>query len=60
MLARDLSGNIATLTYDVVIALTPPLAPVITVPAADILTNTDFVTASGDKSVLVGCPLPAR
>ena len=36
LLARDLSGNIATLTYDVVIALTPPLAPVITVPAVDI------------------------
>jgi hypothetical protein len=47
LLARDLSGNIATLTYDVVIALTPPLAPVITVPAADILTNTDYVTVSG-------------
>ena len=47
LLARDLSGNIATLTYNVVIALTPPLAPVITVPATDILTNTDSVTVSG-------------
>ena len=47
LLARDLSGNIATLEYNVVIALTPPLAPVITTPATDILTNTDFVTISG-------------
>jgi hypothetical protein len=47
LLARDLSGNIATLTYDVVISLTPPLAPIIAVPGADILTNTDFVTVSG-------------
>jgi len=47
LLARDQSGNIATLTYDVIIALTPPLAPVITVPGTDLLTNTDFVTIGG-------------
>jgi fibronectin type 3 domain-containing protein len=47
LIARDTSGNVATLQNNVVIAVTPPLAPLITVPASDILTNTNSITISG-------------
>jgi choice-of-anchor C domain-containing protein len=47
LLARDNSGNIATLEADVVIDVTPPLAPVITVPAGNYLTNNATITVSG-------------
>jgi choice-of-anchor C domain-containing protein len=47
LLARDNAGNIATLESDIIIAVTPPVAPVITVPAGDYLTNNATVTVSG-------------
>ncbi len=47
LLARDTAGNIATLESDVIIAITPPLAPVITVPAGNYLTNNATLTISG-------------
>lgn len=47
LLARDTSGNLATLSVNVVVALTPPVAPVITVPASDYLTNQAVLTVGG-------------
>jgi hypothetical protein len=47
LLARDDSGNIATLEEDVIIAVTPPLAPMITSPSYDYLTNNATLTISG-------------
>ncbi|HEX3716951.1 MAG TPA: DUF642 domain-containing protein [Verrucomicrobiae bacterium] len=47
LLARDTAGNIATLESDVIIAITPPLAPVITVPAGNYITNNATLTITG-------------
>ena len=47
LLARDTAGNFATLQSDVIIAVTPPPAPVITVPAMDYVTNHATLTLSG-------------
>jgi len=47
LLARDTAGNIATIENDVVIAVTPPLAPVITQPGIDFGTNNSHLTISG-------------
>ena len=47
ILARDNSGNVTTLQNEVVVAVTPPLAPIITAPASDILTNTNAVAVAG-------------
>jgi hypothetical protein len=47
LLARDNSGNIATLESGVIILVTPPLAPVITTPSHDYLTNNATLTISG-------------
>ncbi len=47
LLARDVDGNIATLQEDVIVAVTPPLAPVLTSPAANYVTNTNLLTITG-------------
>ena len=47
LVARDQSGNIATLENTVIIAVTPPLAPVITAPSVDLTINTNLLTVSG-------------
>jgi hypothetical protein len=47
LLARDSAGNIATLTEDVIVAVTPPPAPVITSPAGDYVTNNAALTVIG-------------
>ena len=47
LLARDNAGNLATLESDVIIAVTPPLAPVITSPAGDYLTNHAALAITG-------------
>ncbi|MGA2174885.1 MAG: choice-of-anchor tandem repeat GloVer-containing protein [Verrucomicrobiota bacterium] len=47
LLARDQSGNIATLQNTVIIALTPPPAPVITSPAAGLIVKTNLLSVSG-------------
>jgi hypothetical protein len=47
LLARDNSGNIATLAHNVVISPTPPPTPAITMPAADLVVNTNTVLISG-------------
>src|SRR5208283_6041338 len=44
LLARDTAGNVATLEEDVAVAVTPPLAPVITRPANDYTTNNDNIS----------------
>ncbi|MGH7952409.1 MAG: beta strand repeat-containing protein, partial [Limisphaerales bacterium] len=47
LLARDESGNVATLEHNVVISPTPPPAPTITTPATDIVIDTNTVNVSG-------------
>jgi hypothetical protein len=47
LLARDTSGNVSALQNNVIVALTPPPAPVITSPPSNLLTNVDAVTISG-------------
>src|SRR5208283_2243657 len=51
LLARDTAGNIATLEEDVVVAVTPPLAPVITSPAYDYITNNGKISITGTAEV---------
>jgi hypothetical protein len=47
LLARDAAGNIATLEEGVIVAVTPPLAPTITVPNSDYVTNNSRLTIRG-------------
>lgn len=47
LLARDNSGNIATLEEDVVVAVTPPLAPVLLSPNSDYVTNNNNINIVG-------------
>jgi hypothetical protein len=47
LLARDNSGNIATLAQNVVISPTPPPVPEITTPAADLIVGTNSISLSG-------------
>ncbi len=47
LLARDTAGNIATLDEDVIVAVTPPLAPAITTPDSDYVTNNNNLTIRG-------------
>jgi hypothetical protein len=47
LLARDTAGNIATLEEDVIVAVTPPLAPVITTPGGNYVTNNANITVKG-------------
>ena len=47
LLARDTAGNVATLSEGVVIARTPPVAPVISLPSHDYTTNNANVTIRG-------------
>ncbi|MGA2863269.1 MAG: FG-GAP-like repeat-containing protein [Verrucomicrobiota bacterium] len=47
LLARDNSGNFSTLEHNVVVAPTPPPAPVITAPAADLIVNSNSISLSG-------------
>ncbi|HEV2391800.1 MAG TPA: Ig-like domain-containing protein [Verrucomicrobiae bacterium] len=47
LLARDTAGNAATLEENVVVALTPPLAPQILSPSTDYVTNNGVLNVSG-------------
>ncbi|HEX3624285.1 MAG TPA: polymorphic toxin-type HINT domain-containing protein [Verrucomicrobiae bacterium] len=47
LLARDTTGKASSLQSSVIVSLTPPPAPVITSPPANLLTNMDFVTVTG-------------
>ena len=47
LVARDTSGNASALPNSVIVAITPPPAPVITSPPSNLLTNMDFVTITG-------------
>jgi len=60
LIARDQSGNIATLENTVVIAITPPPAPVITNPAVDLIINTNLLTVSGSAEQNVSIQLTAN
>ena len=48
LLARDLSGNIATLERNVLVTITPPPAPVITSPAGDIVVTAPTLIVAGN------------
>ena len=54
LLARDTAGNIATLEEDVVVAVTPPLAPTITAPDSDYVTNNSNLTIRGTAEENIG------
>ena len=53
LLARDTAGNFTTLAHNVVVLPTPPPAPVITQPPADLSTNGTLVTITGTAEPLV-------
>jgi hypothetical protein len=57
LVARDTAGNIATLENNVVVFLTPPVAPVITQPAADFGTNNNTLTISGTAEPAISIQL---
>ena len=46
-LARDSSANIATVEANVIVALQPPAAPLITIPASDLITSNSSLAISG-------------
>ena len=48
VLARDNSGNIATLTHNVFITPTPPPIPDILTPATDLVVNTNTISITGN------------
>ena len=56
-LARDTSGNLATLQNSVVVAATPPPAPVIVQPVAGLITNTNRMQISGTAEPFIGLQL---
>jgi hypothetical protein len=60
LLARDTAGNIATLNEDIIVDVTPPLGPVITVPATSIVTNTNTVTIAGTAEPGIGIQVTAN
>jgi uncharacterized repeat protein (TIGR03803 family) len=60
MIARDQAGNLATLENTVVIALTPPQAPVITIPAADLIIHTNLLSVSGSAEQNMNIQLTAN
>jgi hypothetical protein len=53
LLARDTSGNIATLERNVAIVPTPPAAPVITTPGATITVGTPGIAVGGTAEPLI-------
>ena len=53
LLARDNSGNIATLAYNVVIAPTPPPMPYISSPATDLVISTNPISISGSAEPFI-------
>lgn len=53
LLARDTAGRIATLERNVSISPTPPPAPVITLPATDLLVTSNTVNVAGTAEPLV-------
>jgi len=57
LVARDAVGNFSTLDHNVVILPTPPTAPVITQPAADLATNGTTISISGTAEPLVALRL---
>ena len=57
LLARDTSGNIATLANNVFVSVTPPPAPNITSPAGDYSTNNANLTLSGVAEAGIGLQL---
>ena len=57
LLARDTAGNIATIENNVVVLVTPPVAPVITQPVADFGTNNNRLTISGTAEPAIAIQL---
>ena len=57
LLARDTSGNVATLQNSVVIAVTPPPAPVITQPLSGLIINTNRATILGTAEPFISLEL---
>ena len=53
LLARDNSGNIATVDHNVVIAPTPPPVPMITTPASDLVINTNNLLIQGSAEPFI-------
>ena len=53
LLARDTSGNLATLSANVAISPTPPPTPQITAPAVDLVVNAGPITMSGTAEPLI-------
>jgi hypothetical protein len=53
LLARDNSGNIATLAQNVVISPTPPPVPEITTPAADLIIGTNSISLAGSAEPFI-------
>jgi hypothetical protein len=52
ILARDNSGNIATLEHNVVISLTPPLAPIISTPSGNLTVTSNSIAVAGTAEPL--------
>lgn len=51
--ARDNSGNLASAAHNVVVAPTPPPAPLITSPATDLIINTNNLFVSGSAEPFI-------
>jgi hypothetical protein len=47
LLVRDTAGNIATLQEGVIVAVTPPLAPTLTSPGGNYVTNNSMIALAG-------------
>lgn len=53
LLARDRSGNIATVAHNVFVSPTPPPMPTITTPGSDLAVNTNTIFISGSAEPLI-------
>jgi len=60
LLARDNSGNVATLEEGVILNVTPPPAPVIASPASDYITNNSTITIRGTAEPRVSIQVTAN
>ncbi|MHB8519117.1 MAG: FG-GAP-like repeat-containing protein [Limisphaerales bacterium] len=57
LIARDTSGSFSTVDHNVIIAQTPPSAPQITVPFADLVVRTNGLLVRGTAEPFVGVRL---
>ncbi|HZM01547.1 MAG TPA: Ig-like domain-containing protein [Candidatus Saccharimonadales bacterium] len=60
IIARDTAGNIATLEEGVIVAVTPPLAPTITAPSSDYVTNNSNLTIRGTAEANINIHMTAN